>query len=73
MQTAEERRAERHRSWTFEKKTTQDDAPDTSHLTTQERFTLLWQITQDTWAFTGTPIHEYRSSRYIGRVLRGER
>lgn len=71
MLTADERRMERRNTWTFEKKMVQDNEPITAHLTTQERFMLIWQVTQDVWVFTGEPLYEPRSSRHIGRVLRG--
>jgi hypothetical protein len=71
MQTIEQRRAERRWEGAFAKKTTQEAEPDTSHLTTHERFALVWQITRDVWAFTEKPLYESRLSRHVGRVLRG--
>ena len=67
---AEARRRRRQETWTAEKKLVQDDEPDVTHLSVAERYALVWELTQNAWAFTGKQIHERGSLRHIVRVIR---
>ena len=47
------------------------DEPDLSATTTiEERFAMMWQLAQDTWAVSGEPIDESPFSRHPGRLIR---
>ena len=39
-------------------------------FTPEERIQMVWQITMDTWAFTGEKVAQSRLPRHIVRVLR---
>jgi len=41
-----------------------------STTTVEERFAMMWQLTQDAWAFRGEPIGEPELSRHIICVIR---
>jgi hypothetical protein len=34
-------------------------------------FAMVWRITLDAWAMTGTPLPEYTRARMPGRMVRG--
>ena len=52
----------------------QEDAADLRKTTTpEERWGMMWQLTQDAWAMKGEPIAEPGLNRHIVRVIRPKR
>lgn len=68
----QKRREERQRLWTWEKTTEPESEPDAPGSTATERFALVWQLTQEAWAFAGKRIHEPGSLRHIIHISRRE-
>jgi hypothetical protein len=50
-----------------------DDAATIARLTPAERLEMVWQLTLQAWAFTGTVDGEPRLRRDVVRVIRGRR
>lgn len=46
---------------------------DLENTTAAERIGMIWQLTIDAWAFTGTFDAESRLPRHVVRVIRGRR
>lgn len=46
---------------------------DLENTTAAERIAMMWQLTLDAWAFTGTADAESRLPRHVVRVIRGRR
>jgi len=40
-------------------------------MTPEERLSIMWQLTVDSWAFKGEPLDESRLPRHVVRVIRG--
>ena len=47
-----------------------DDHSDARDLTPGARMELVWQLSLQAWAFTGTPSDEPRLQRHVVRVVR---
>ena len=43
---------------------------DLKHITASERIGMMWQLTQDAWAFKGESIAESGLQRYVVNILR---
>jgi hypothetical protein len=62
---------EKNRQLRVVKMSEQEDAADLRKTTTpQERLEIMWQLSQNAWAFKGEPIAEPGLHRHIVRVLR---
>lgn len=46
---------------------------DLERTTPAERMGMVWQLTLDAWAFTGTADAESRLQRHVVRLIRGRR
>ena len=65
-------RAAARASWPGRKLSLADEGTtdDLSTLTVSQRIALVWRLTQDAWAFAGTPIPDYTRAETPIRVIR---